>query len=113
MLFRSLRIVGLLSPRGSDGVDDEDDVMVAPLTTTVDEIVGTVESFSHLVVQAVSPEALSAAVDEITAVLRQAHQLEPGAPPDFNLINAASWPGRANRKPPRLNCSSPRSPPSR
>ena len=83
-----LRIVGLLSPRGSDGIDDEDDVMVAPLTTTADEIVGTVESYSHLVVQAVSPEALSGAIAEITAVLRQAHQLEPGAPPDFSLINA-------------------------
>jgi putative ABC transport system permease protein len=83
-----LRIVGVLSPRGSDGVDDEDDVMVAPLATTVAEIVGTVESYSHLVVQAVSPAVLSETMGEITAVLRQAHQLEPGAPADFNLINA-------------------------
>src|SRR5947208_437963 len=60
----------------------------APLTTTVDEIVGTVESYSNLVVQAVSPEALSGAITQITAVLRQAHQLEPGAPPDFSVINA-------------------------
>jgi len=83
-----LRIVGLLSARGSDGVQDQDDVMVAPLTTTVDQIVGSVESFSYVTVQAVSRQALPEAMTQITEVLRQKHELKPGAPLDFQMINA-------------------------
>jgi len=84
-----LRVVGLLTTKGSDGVDDEDDVMVAPLTTTVDHIVGSVESYSHVAVQAVSREALPAAMTQVTAVLRETHGLRPGAALDFRVFNAA------------------------
>ena len=84
-----LRIVGLLTPKGSGGIGDEDDVMVAPLTTTLDHIVGTVESYSHVVVQALSREALPDAMDQVTATLRQVHDLRPEAPDDFSIFNAA------------------------
>jgi putative ABC transport system permease protein len=84
-----LRVVGLLVSKGSDGVDDEDDVMVAPLTTTLDHIVGSVESYSHLVAQAVSREALPVAIDQVTATLRQTHGLKPEAADDFSIFNAA------------------------
>jgi putative ABC transport system permease protein len=83
-----LRVVGLLTSKGSDGVDDEDDVIMAPLTTTVDHVVGSVESYSLIAVQAVSREALPDAIAEVTAMLRQTHDLKPGAPLDFRVINA-------------------------
>jgi putative ABC transport system permease protein len=83
-----LRIVGLLTSKGSDGIQDEDDVIVAPLTTTVDHIVGAVESYDHLAVQAVSREALHEAMAQVTAVLRQTHDLKPGMAPDFKVFNA-------------------------
>jgi len=84
-----LRIVGLLASRGSDGIDDEDDVLVAPLTTTIDHIVGFVDSYSHVVIQAVSGAAVLDAISQVTDVLRQTHGLPSGAPPDFQVINAA------------------------
>jgi putative ABC transport system permease protein len=84
-----LRVVGLLTSRGSDGVEDEDDVMVAPLTTTVDHIVGSVESYTHVAVQAVSREALPGAMAEVTAILRRTHDVKPGAAPDFRVFNAS------------------------
>jgi putative ABC transport system permease protein len=84
-----LRIVGLLTSKGSDGVDDEDDVMVAPLTTTLEHIVGTVESYTYVVAQAVSREAVPDAVDQLTETLRQTHGLKPEAALDFSVFNAA------------------------
>ena len=83
-----LRVVGLLSSRGSDGVDDEDDVMVAPLTATIDHIVGSVESYSLVAIQAVSREALPEAMAQTTDVLRQKHDLKPDEPLDFRVLNA-------------------------
>jgi putative ABC transport system permease protein len=83
-----LRVVGLLDTRGSDGVTDEDDVIVAPLSTTLEHVVGSLESYSQLIVQAASREALPDAMAQITDVLRQSHDLKPGAPLDFSLTNA-------------------------
>ncbi|HEV8627910.1 MAG TPA: ABC transporter permease [Acidimicrobiia bacterium] len=84
-----LRVVGLLTSKGSHGGEDEDDVMVAPLTTTLDHIVGSRESYSHVVAQAVSREALPAAIEQVTVTLRQTHGLKPEAAPDFSVFNAA------------------------
>ena len=83
-----LHVVGLLTSKGSDGGEDEDDVMVAPLTTTLEHLVGSVESYSHLAVQATAREALPAAMAQVTGVLRETHELEPGAPADFRVFNA-------------------------
>jgi len=83
-----LHVVGLLTSKGSDGGEDEDDVMVAPLTTTLEHLVGSVESYSHLAVQASSRQALPAAMAQVTGVLRETHELEPGAPADFRVFNA-------------------------
>jgi putative ABC transport system permease protein len=83
-----LRIVGLLASRGSDGVDDEDDVLVAPLTTTVDHIVGSAESYTLLAIQATSRQALPDAMAQVTDVLRRKHELKADAPLDFRVINA-------------------------
>jgi putative ABC transport system permease protein len=84
-----LRVVGLLSSRGFNGGEDEDDLMIAPLTTTADHIVGTVESYSHLAVQAASRRAIPGAIEQITDVLRRKHDLKPEAPLDFDVFNAA------------------------
>jgi putative ABC transport system permease protein len=83
-----LRVVGLLSERGSDGVEDEDDVLVAPLTTVSDYLAGAMESYSLVVVQAISREALPDAMAQVTEVLRQEHDLKPDTPPDFKVFNA-------------------------
>jgi putative ABC transport system permease protein len=83
-----LRIVGLLTERGSDGVSDEDDVLVAPLSTTVDHVVGSVESYTYLLVQASSREAMPNAMQQVTDVLRTTHDLTPDDPLDFTVFNA-------------------------
>jgi len=84
------RIIGMLERKGSNGFQDQDDVIVAPLTTVIDNIVGNVDSYSSLAVQASSRETLPAAMTEITATLRRTHRIGPAQPPDFVVFNAAN-----------------------
>jgi putative ABC transport system permease protein len=63
-------------------------VLVAPLTTTVDHIVGSAESYTLLAIQATSRQALPDAMAQVTDVLRRKHELKADAPLDFRVINA-------------------------
>jgi putative ABC transport system permease protein len=85
------KVVGLLQHRGSNGTQDQDDVMYAPLSTVTDEVVGDISALSYgvIAVQAVSRDAITPAAAEITAILRQTHAIKPGMPPDFRVVNAS------------------------
>jgi putative ABC transport system permease protein len=84
------RIVGLLEPKGSNGFQDQDDVMVAPLSTVIENVVGNVDSYNVIAVQAASRDQLPDAMAQITSILRRTHRLRPGQPPDFVVFNAAN-----------------------
>jgi putative ABC transport system permease protein len=83
------RIVGLLDRRGANGLQDQDDVIFAPMSTLIDNVVGPIDSFTAIGVQAVSQDSITAAVAEINTTLRQTHAIRPGDPPDFKVFNAA------------------------
>ena len=84
-------IVGVQQHRGSNGTMDQDDVMYAPLSTVIDDVVGTLSQLNYgvIAVQAVSRDAIPAAAAQITATLRQTHQIARGLPPDFRVVNAS------------------------
>jgi len=84
------RIVGLYDKRGSNGFQDQDDVMVAPLSTVLQNIVGTVDSYNSIAVQATSRQTLPAAMTEVSRTLRRTHRIGPSQPPDFVVFNAAN-----------------------
>jgi putative ABC transport system permease protein len=83
------QIVGLLDRRGSNGLQDQDDVIFAPMSTVIDNVVGNIDSFTAIGVEAISRDAINSAVTEITTALRQTHSVRPGDPPDFKVFNAA------------------------
>jgi putative ABC transport system permease protein len=83
------RIIGVLEKRGSNGFQDQDDVVVAPITTVEDTMVGKVESYHFLAVQAVSRQQTEAAQAEVTQVLRETHHLKEDEAPDFLIFNQA------------------------
>jgi len=84
------RIVGLQVRKGSNGFQDQDDFMYAPITTVIDNIVGNVDSFTIIGARAVNKDLLPQAMGEIHRVLRQTHNLKPGDPPDYIVFNAAA-----------------------
>ena len=84
------RIIGVQVHKGSNGFQDQDDFMYAPITTVIDNIVGNVDSYTIIGARATSKDTLPAAMTEIRSILRQTHQLKPGDPPDFIVFNAAA-----------------------
>ena len=84
------RIVGVQVRKGSNGFQDQDDFMYAPITTVIDNIVGNVDSYTIIGARAVNKDLLPQAMVEIRTILRQTHGLKPGDPPDFIVFNAAA-----------------------
>jgi putative ABC transport system permease protein len=84
------RIVGLQVKKGSNGFQDQDDFMFAPITTVIDNIVGNVDSYTIIGARAVNKDVLPAAMGQIQTTLRQTHGLKPGMPPDYIVFNAAA-----------------------
>ncbi|HZU74030.1 MAG TPA: ABC transporter permease [Acidimicrobiales bacterium] len=84
------RIIGMLDKKGSSGIGDQDDVVIAPLTTVKDSLVGNIDSYSLIAVQAASRQQTDAAQAEAMSVLRETHNLRLGQPLDFQIFNQAS-----------------------
>jgi putative ABC transport system permease protein len=84
-------VVGVTASKGSNGTSNQDDVVIAPLTSVQDTLTGY-GSISQIVVQAKSRDALNAAQTEITDIL---NRVAPPAPnssstSNFNVINQGS-----------------------
>ena len=84
------RIVGLQVRKGSNGFQDQDDFVFAPITTVIDNIVGNVDSYTIIGARAVNKDLLPQAMEEIHRILRQTHNLKPDDPPDYIVFNAAA-----------------------
>ena len=81
------QVIGVLAVKGQTGHgQDQDDAILVPWTTAQRKIRGrTFTWLDDIVCSAVSMQAVPAAIDEITALLRQRHRIAPGEPDDFNV----------------------------
>ena len=90
----SFQVIGVTASKGSNGVTNQDDVAIAPLTAVQDTLTGY-GSINQIVVQASSRDALNAAQTEVTSIL---NQLSPpsaaaaltGSTSNFQVINQSS-----------------------
>lgn len=84
-------VVGVLAASGS-GFNNSDGTMFVPLTTAQSRLytertrLGQ-RAVSNITVQAASAEQTDEAIDQITAVLRQEHNITYAAEDDFNLFS--------------------------
>jgi len=85
----SFRVVGVTAKKGSNGFQDQDDVVLAPLTTVQDYLTGK-GSLQQILVQAASRKQMTAAADEVTSVLTSRHRITAGAQADFSVLNQAT-----------------------
>ncbi len=84
----SLRVIGVLAPKGRNpaGADQDDEVFL-PITTLQRKVVG--EDKINIILAAVRSEGLTPkAVDEITRVLRRTHKVKEGSE-DFDVSSVA------------------------
>jgi putative ABC transport system permease protein len=85
----SFEVIGVTKPKGSNGVQDQDDVVIAPLTAVQDTVSGY-GSISNITVQGRSAATLDAAQSEVTSILMQRHDVTDTSNPGFQVINQGS-----------------------
>jgi len=77
------KIIGLLKSKGATSGQDQDDVVLVPLTTAAFRLRGDSKYVSQIYVSAISMDVLDAAQEEVSQTLRQAHKLIDGEDDDF------------------------------
>jgi putative ABC transport system permease protein len=87
-----LTVVGVLARKGqSTQGQDQDDAILIPLSTAKQKVLGTTQAnpraVGTILVKVREAGAMKAAEDDIRALLRQRHRLQPGQDDDFTLRN--------------------------
>ena len=86
----TFRVIGVLAPKGqSAGGQDQDDLIIVPLTTAQERMLG-ITHVQSISVQAESQEVLDQVQQDISMLLRVRHRLQPGMPDDFSVRNLAA-----------------------
>ncbi|MEO8662319.1 MAG: ABC transporter permease [Bryobacteraceae bacterium] len=85
-------VAGVLTPKGqSPSGQDQDDVILLPISTAKQKVLGAnkanAKAVGSLMVQAISPQAMDSALQEIEALLRERHRILPGLDADFTIRN--------------------------
>ncbi|MGH9482503.1 MAG: ABC transporter permease [Terriglobales bacterium] len=80
-------VVGTLAPKGQSATgQDQDDNVYVPYTTYVKKLSGQ-NWLQMIFVSCVSKDAVDAAQQEVTALLRSRHRIRAGQPDDFQVQN--------------------------
>ncbi|HWK28409.1 MAG TPA: ABC transporter permease [Solirubrobacter sp.] len=85
----SFQVAGVLASKGSNGTQDQDDVVIAPLTAVQDVLTGY-GSLSSITVQATSGDTLDAAQAEVESILYARKAVTDTSNPGFSVINQGS-----------------------
>ncbi len=81
-------MVGILTAKGSQGPQDRDDGVIAPLTSVQDTL-ASYGNLSSIAAQASASDKVDAAQDQISSILTSRHHVTP-AQADFTIYNPSS-----------------------
>jgi putative ABC transport system permease protein len=82
-------VEGVLKSKGSNGFQDQDSIVLLPLTTAQDYLVGHSGQLNQILIEATSPSTVSAAESEATSILTPNHSNTDGSAA-FTILNQAS-----------------------
>jgi len=83
----TFRVIGTLAPKGqSAGGQDQDDLIIVPITTAQERMLG-ITYIQSISVQAASPEVIDQVQQDISALLRTRHRLQSAVDDDFSVRN--------------------------
>ncbi len=85
-------VLGVLGPKGQSAFgQDQDDIIILPVSTAKKKVLGVSQanarSVGAIVVQARGPMMMKQAEEQIVALLRQRHRLQPMQDNDFDVRN--------------------------
>jgi putative ABC transport system permease protein len=89
------QVVGVLQSKGNQGLMDQDDVAIAPLSIVQASLTGVTTPLSQIVVEAKSSKVTTLAESEITTTLLSTHKITNGEA-DFQVLNQASFISASN-----------------
>jgi putative ABC transport system permease protein len=82
-------VVGVLAAKGTNGTTNEDDIVVAPITTVQSAITGG-GSIDSITVQARSQSTLNAAQAQVETVIDERHKITDTEDAGFSVLNQSS-----------------------
>jgi len=83
----TFRVIGVLAPKGqSAGGQDQDDMILIPLTTAQERMMG-ITYINMISVQGDSAEVLNQVQEDITTLLHTRHRIQQGVADDFSIRN--------------------------
>ncbi len=85
----NFEVVGVLAKKGTNGTTNEDNVVMAPITTVQSTLTGA-GSINSITVEAKSESALNAAEGEVTQIIEERHKIKNTSEPGFSVLNQGS-----------------------
>jgi len=89
------QVVGVLKSKGNQGLTNQDDVAIAPISTVQNTLTGVNGPLNQIVTEAKSGKVTTQAEAEITATLLSTHKITNNQP-DFRVLNQASFIAASN-----------------
>ncbi|GAB3350756.1 ABC transporter permease [Amycolatopsis echigonensis] len=81
-------VIGVLQTKGSTGLQNADDVAIAPISAVQNSLAGY-GGLNQIAVQATTADSIGLAQAEVTAILDARHGIQASANPDFQIQNSA------------------------
>jgi len=85
-------VAGVLTPKGQSPTgQDQDDIILLPISTATQKVLGVnkanAKAVGAIMVQAINPQGVDQAIQEVEALLRERHRILPGLEDDFSIRN--------------------------
>ena len=81
-------VEGVLTSKGTNGIQDQDDIVIAPLSTTQELLTGVTSGLNQILIEAASSKQVNAAESEATSILTPNHTSNGSA--TFRVLNQSS-----------------------
>ena len=81
-------VEGVLASKGTNGIQDQDDIAIAPLSTTQELLTGVTSGLSQILIEAPTSGQVNAAEAEATSILTPTHSSNGSA--TFRVLNQSS-----------------------
>jgi len=79
-------VIGLLTEEGSGGMQDMDDIIIAPYTTVQNRLYGHQRGYTMIMASALSEDHIADAEMEATELLRESHKINDEDEDDFEIM---------------------------
>lgn len=81
-------VIGILPMKGATGFRDQDDMILLPLDTAMNRVLGK-KYFNNIWVECATPESIPDVMRDITTLMRKRHRLPSWKDDDFDIRNMA------------------------